>query len=92
MKKIILLLSLLVPIFLSGCENKVSENTLSEKDFQEPPSWAKPRTWMHAMSGNMSKEGMTKDLEAISKVGIGGILLFNIANMLIKIVLLCILF
>lgn len=80
MKKIILLLSLLVPIFLSGCENKVSENTLSEKDFQEPPSWAKPRTWMHAMSGNMSKEGMTKDLEAISKVGIGGILLFNIAQ------------
>jgi len=51
-----------------------------ESDFKTPPNSAKPKTWMHAMSGNMSKEGMTKDLEAIAAAGEGGILLFNIAN------------
>jgi hypothetical protein len=32
------------------------------------------------MSGNMTKAGLTKDLEAIEKVGIGGILLFNVSQ------------
>lgn len=32
------------------------------------------------MSGNMSKAGLTKDLEAIASVGIGGVLLFNITQ------------
>ncbi|PQJ77587.1 hypothetical protein BTO16_11925 [Polaribacter glomeratus] len=35
---------------------------------------------MHALSGNMSKEGLTKDLEAIEKVGLGGVLLFNVSE------------
>ncbi len=51
-----------------------------EASFQSPPPEARPRTWMHAMSGNMSKVGMTKDLEALSAAGQGGVLLFNIAN------------
>ncbi|WP_200979981.1 glycosyl hydrolase [Echinicola sp. 20G] len=49
-----------------------------EKNFKNPPASVKPRTWMHAMDGNMSKAGLTKDLEAMERVGIGGILLFNI--------------
>lgn len=51
-----------------------------EESFKFPPNGSKPRTWMHAMSGNMSKEGMTKDLEALAAAGEGGVLLFNIAN------------
>lgn len=51
-----------------------------EANFKNPPAESKPKTWMHAMSSNMSKEGMTKDLESISKVGIGGVLLFNISQ------------
>ena len=51
-----------------------------EQSFLNPPNSVKPRTWMHAMSGNMSKVGMTKDLEAISDAGQGGVLLFNVAN------------
>ncbi|NJC27582.1 hypothetical protein GGR27_003099 [Lewinella antarctica] len=35
---------------------------------------------MHAISGNMSKKGLTKDLEAIAEVGIGGVLLFNVSE------------
>jgi len=51
-----------------------------QQNFKTPPNSAKPRTWMHAMSGNMSKEGMTKDLEALAAAGEGGVLLFSIAN------------
>ncbi|OAV45746.1 hypothetical protein A3850_000890 [Lewinella sp. 4G2] len=32
------------------------------------------------MSGNMSKEGLTKDLESLAEVGIGGLLLFNVSQ------------
>ena len=76
----IILSLILVALMLSGCNIINIDYELSEVHFKNPPSWAKPRTWMHAMSGNMTKEGMTKDLEAISEVGIGGILLFNIAQ------------
>lgn len=51
-----------------------------DQNFKDPPASAKPRTWFHAMSGNMSKVGLTKDLEAIERVGIGGILLFNVSQ------------
>ncbi|MGB3150762.1 MAG: glycosyl hydrolase, partial [Maribacter sp.] len=51
-----------------------------EENFKNPPNSAKPRTWMHAMSGNMSKVGMTKDLEALAAAGQGGVLLFNVAT------------
>jgi hypothetical protein len=35
---------------------------------------------MHVMSGNMSKAGITKDLEAMAEAGIGGIILFNVTH------------
>jgi alpha-L-rhamnosidase/Glycosyl hydrolases family 2, sugar binding domain len=53
---------------------------LSETEFKNPSNQYRPRTWMHAMSANMSKEGLTKDLESMKAVGIGGLLLFNITQ------------
>ena len=49
-------------------------------EFANPPATSKPLTWLHAMSGNMSAEGLTKDLEAIADVGIGGTMLFNVTQ------------
>src|ERR1041385_58472 len=46
-------------------------NTL-ESDFLTPPQPAKPHTWWHWMNGNVTKEGITLDLEAMARVGIGG--------------------
>jgi hypothetical protein len=40
--------------------------------FQSPPNAAKPRVWWHWMNGNITKEGITKDLEWMDRVGIGG--------------------
>ena len=77
MKKHILFIGSLMAF--SSCNINNSE-IISEDLFMNPPEDAKPRTWMHAMSGNMSKEGMTKDLEAISEAGIGGVMLFTVTH------------
>ena len=58
----------------------ITAQMLSEELFKNPPKETRPRTWMHAMSGNMSKAGLTKDLEAMAEVGIGGLLLFNVTQ------------
>ncbi|MEI9994304.1 MAG: glycosyl hydrolase [Rhizomicrobium sp.] len=41
--------------------------------FEAPPQSAKPRVWWHWMNGNVSKDGIRKDLEWMRRVGIGGI-------------------
>lgn len=43
-----------------------------QQGFQTPPDAAKPRVWWHWMNGNVTKEGITKDLEWMKRVGIGG--------------------
>ncbi len=47
--------------------------------WQKPPESAKPRTWWHWMNGNISKQGITRDLEAMHRVGIGGATIFQAA-------------
>lgn len=50
------------------------------KNFAVPPAEARPWTWFHVMSGNMSREGITKDLEALERAGVGGIVLFHVTQ------------
>lgn len=40
--------------------------------FQTPPNAAKPRAWWHWMNGNITTEGIQKDLEWMKRSGIGG--------------------
>ena len=42
-----------------------------ETDFVTPPEATRPRCYWYWMDGNISKEGITKDLEAMKRVGIG---------------------
>tara|TARA_R110002096_G_scaffold9533_1_gene37546 strand:- start:40725 stop:44222 length:3498 start_codon:yes stop_codon:yes gene_type:complete len=49
-----------------------------ESGFKNPPNEAKARTWWHWISGNVSKSGITKDLEAMKQVGIQEAQLFNV--------------
>lgn len=53
--------------------------------FQTPPNSAKPRVWWHWMNGNISKDGIQKDLEWMSRVGIGGFQNFD-ANLFTPVV------
>ena len=50
-----------------------------EESFKSPPDSAKPYTWWHWVSSNVSKEGITKDLESMKAVGLGGFVLFDAA-------------
>src|SRR5580658_10256422 len=47
--------------------------------FRAPPDSAKPRTWWHWTNGNVTEEGITKDLEWMKRVGIGGFQLADVA-------------
>ena len=47
------------------------------KSFRNPPKVYHPETWFHFIGGNISKEGITADLEAIAEAGISGIQLFH---------------
>src|SRR6516165_4710694 len=42
------------------------------KNFVSPPNSAKPRVWWHWMNGNITKDGIRKDLEWMHRAGIGG--------------------
>ena len=48
-----------------------------EKGFRNPPDSAKPRAWWHWMNGNISKEGITADLEWMHRAGIAGMQMFD---------------
>jgi hypothetical protein len=51
-----------------------------EEGFANPPVEARPGTWFHVMSGNMTKEGITLDLEAMARVGIGHVTMFHVTQ------------
>ena len=53
------------------------KNYFSEDSFLNPPYTDGPYTWWHWMNGNITKSGITKDLEAMSAVGIAGFQLFE---------------
>ncbi len=59
-----------------------NEKTLTELAymFKEPSIAYRPYVWWHWMGSNFSKEGITKDLEAMKEAGIGGATIFNLAS------------
>ena len=44
------------------------------KGFASPPGEARPWVYWLALSGNLTKEGITADFEAMARVGIGGVI------------------
>jgi hypothetical protein len=66
------------PVFLAGAGQATNDGVSRSSDpiiqgFVSPPSSAKPRVWWHWMNGNISKEGIRRDLEWMQRVGIGGV-------------------
>ena len=55
-----------------------TDDSLAE-GFISPPDSAKPRVWWHWMNGNISKDGIEKDLQWMKRVGIGGLQNFDVA-------------
>jgi hypothetical protein len=48
-----------------------------EKEFVAPPDAARPWAYWFWINGNISREGITADLEALKRVGIAGVLLME---------------
>jgi hypothetical protein len=55
-----------------------ASSDLLETGFQTPPDSAKPQTWWHWMNGNITKAGITADLEAMRQIGLGGATIVNV--------------
>jgi hypothetical protein len=75
--------SLLLFVILSLCAFALTLTTRAgtlEEDFQNPPVTARPYVWWHWMGANFSKDGITKDLEAMKAAGIGGATIFNLSS------------
>jgi hypothetical protein len=54
------------------------EPFLSPGDFKNPPSNSKVNTWWHWLDGNITKEGITRDLEAMKAQGISQATILNV--------------
>lgn len=77
-----LLFSIIWFISVAGCSKQVSVATTSdtdlEKGFISPPDSIKTSVYWYWISGNISKEGVQKDLEAMKAVGINRAFIGNI--------------
>lgn len=49
-----------------------------EDQFRDPPQSARPRVWWHWMNGNVTKDGIAKDLAWMKRAGIGGFQTFDV--------------
>ncbi len=69
--------SMLTLTLLTGA---ASAQTDLAQGFQNPPASARPHTWWHWMNGNITREGITADLEAMKEIGLGGAQIFNVSE------------
>ena len=60
-----------------GATAQMSAASKLEDSFATPPQSAKTFLWWHWMNGNVSREGITRDLEAMKQIGVGGVTLFE---------------
>jgi hypothetical protein len=51
-----------------------------EREFAAPPHSARPWVWGHWLHGNVDKECITRELEALKRAGIGGVTMFDVAQ------------
>ena len=49
-----------------------------ERDFATPPATARPWVYWFVMDGNFTKRGITADLEAMKRAGIGGLIFMEV--------------
>ena len=67
----------LAPVIATG--ETLSDDSLPglEMEFRDPPKAARPWVYWMWLNGNISREGITADLEAMRRVGIGGALIME---------------
>jgi hypothetical protein len=69
--------TLLVVLALSALTHAGMSDDL-QKDFAAPPDAARPWVYWYFMDGNLTREGLTADLEAMKQAGIGGAIFLEV--------------
>ena len=49
-------------------------------EFRDPPASARPWVYWFWINGNISKEGITADLESFKRAGVGGVLWMEVSG------------
>ena len=70
-----LMLTLLLSYLFAG---SLSAKDSLAGDFVKPPDSARPWVYWMFMDGNMTREGLTADLEAMKRAGIGGAIMMEV--------------
>jgi hypothetical protein len=79
MKKIFLFSAVTLLSVATFSQTNSTSNDSIYAGFKTPPNTAMPRVWWHWMNGNITKDGIRKDLEWMHRVGIGGFQNFDAA-------------
>lgn len=66
-------LTILCSITMIGQENI----DIMKDGFSSPPSHVRPQIWWHWMNGNITKDGIRKDIEWFNRIGLGGFHVFD---------------
>jgi hypothetical protein len=61
-------------------------STSLDEGFRNPPLSARPRVWWHWMNGNVSIDGIDKDIDWMARIGLGGLQNFDVNLMTPQIV------
>ncbi len=65
-------------VMLTVVQSTAVDVTNLERGFRNPPSEARPWVYWFWLNGNITREGITADLEAMQRVGIGGVLIMEV--------------
>jgi hypothetical protein len=74
------ILTLAISLIFMSLTFVAEAGTSLESGFSNPPAEARPYVWWHWMNGNVTREGITADLEALADAGIGGAWIFNMGS------------
>ena len=72
LKRVTLALLALCPLATAAAADGLPEN------FATPPAAARPWVYWFWLNGNITRDGITADLEAMQRVGIGGVLIMEV--------------
>ena len=73
--QIVFVLIALMASALACCAAEVND---LESEFRNPPDSAQPGVYWYFMDGNLSREGMTADLELMKEVGLGNLVFLEV--------------
>jgi hypothetical protein len=65
------------PVFTVKIFAQSQYDAFSKEVFKNPTTSSKPLTWWHWINGNITKDGIKKDLADMKRIGIGGVQLFD---------------